>query len=288
MPGGWDSYGQAIAADGPVGWYRFNELLAGSAVAAGSQDPQNFCFDSSINGNRNQAVPPFPNGNFLQYGSAVLANQSSLLVTNGITSMVTTGDPGGSALFPSTGTASTINIATGGTNQPAILQPTTAITVEAWFKGNVMTTGSVKQVLVCYGSDASSLAAYNLYHLGSSATNHVFAFSVNIGGTLRTATATTPSLATGTIYYATGVYDGTNVRIYVNGVLGVSTAITGSISYASLGGYGLAFGNDPSLTDANLQGYLDEVAIYNYALNATRIAYHYREGSTYLPFVWNH
>src|ERR1700691_1098646 len=112
MPGGWDSYGQAIAADGPVGWYRFNELLAGSAVAAGSQDPQNFCFDSSMNGNRNQAVPPFPSGNFLQYGSAVLANQSSLLVTNGITSTVTTGDPGGSALFPSTGTASTINIAT--------------------------------------------------------------------------------------------------------------------------------------------------------------------------------
>lgn len=286
MPSGWDSYGQAVRADGPVGWYRFNELLAGSAVAAGSQDPQNLCFDSSANGNLN--APVNANQNFLQYGSAVLANQSSLLATNGVTSMVTTGDPGGSALFPSTVTASTINIATGGAAQPAILQPTTAITVEAWHKPNVCTTGSVKQVLACFGTDASSLAAYNLYHLGSTAINHTFAFSVNVAGTLRTATAALPALVVGTIYHVVGVYNGVNVLIYVNGVLQGTTAITGAISYANIGAFGLAFGNDPSTTDANLQGYLDEVAIYNYGLSATRITYHYREGSTYLPFIWNH
>ena len=286
MPSGWDSYGQAVRADGPVGWYRFNELLAGSAVAAGSQDPQNLCFDSSANGNLN--APVNANQNFLQYGSAVLANQSSLLATNGVTSMVTTGDPGGSALFPSTVTASTINIATGGAAQPAILQPTTAITVEAWHKPNVCTTGSVKQVLACFGTDASSLAAYNLYHLGSTAINHTFAFSVNVAGTLRTATAALPARVVGTIYHVVGVYNGVNVLIYVNGVLQGTTAITGAISYANIGAFGLAFGNDPSTTDANLQGYLDEVAIYNYGLSATRSAYHYREGSTYLPFVWNH
>jgi len=286
VPSGWDSYGQAVRADGPVGWYRFNELLAGSAVAAGSQDPQNLCFDSSANGNLN--APVNANQNFLQYGSAVLANQSSLLATNGVTSMVTTGDPGGSALFPSTVTASTINIATGGAAQPAILQPTTAITVEAWHKPNVCTTGSVKQVLACFGTDASSLAGYNLYHLGSTAINHTFAFSVNVAGTLRTATAALPALVVGTIYHVVGVYNGVNVLIYVNGVLQGTTAITGAISYANIGAFGLAFGNDPSTTDANLQGYLDEVAIYNYGLSATRIAYHYREGSTYLPFCWNH
>ncbi len=288
IPVGWDSYVQAIYADGPVGFYQFAELLAGSAVTAGSQDPQNLCFDSSAAGNLNRAVPPFANGNFLQYGSAVVANSPSLLVTNGPSNSPGAGNNGGSALFPSTATASLVNIATGGSAQPPILQPTAAITVEGWHRPNVCTTGSVKQVLACYGTDASSLAAYNLYHSGSTASNHVFAFSINIGGTLKTATASLPALVVGTTYHAAGTYDGVNVRIYVNGVLQGTTAATGAIAYNALGGYGLALGNDPSLTDANLQGYLDETAIYNYALSATRIAYHYREGSTYLPFIWNH
>jgi hypothetical protein len=287
MPGGWDSYSQAVRADGPVGWYRFQELLAGSAVLAGSQDPQNLCLDSSASGNLNPGVIPNPNGNVLQYGSAVLSNQSSLLMTSGNADVAGSGDAGGSAQFPSTVTTSLANIITSGAAQFPILQPTAAITVEAWHEPEVI-TASGKQVLACYGSDASTLAAYNLYHYGTSATNHVFLFSVNVAGTNRVATAALPALVAGTTYHVVGVYNGVAVLIYVNGVLQGTTAITGAISYASLASLGLAFGNDPSNTDANLQGGLDEAAIYNYALPAARIAYHYREGSTYLPFLWNH
>lgn len=285
MPSGWDSYSQAIRADGPAGWYRFNELLPGSTIAAGSQDPQNLCLDSSASGNLNALVNL--NGNVLQYGSAVVGNSASLLTTNGPTSAVTTGDPGGSALFPSTATKSLINIVTGGSATPAILQPTAAITVEAWCKPNVI-VGGATQILACYGSDASTLAAYNLNHVGSTASNHTFVFSINIGGSLKTATAALPALVAATTYHVVGTYDGVNVRIYVNSVLQGTTAATGAISYASIASLGLAFGNDPSNTDSNLQGYLDEVAIYSQALSAARISYHYREGSTYLPFVWNH
>jgi hypothetical protein len=282
MPSGWESYAQAVAADGPVGWYRFDELLAGQAVSAGGQDPQNLCLDSSIAGNLNRVTPPFANGNYLTYGSAVTANAANSA------SVIDLNGAGGWASFPSTGTTSTINIITGGSAQPAILQPTAAISVGAWCTPNVCTTGSVKQVLACYGSDASSLAAYNLYHSGSTAINHVFAFSINIGGALKTATAALPALVVGSLYYVVGTYDGVNVRVYVNGVVQGTTAATGAISYASIGSYGLAFGNDPSLTDANLQGYLNEVEIYAQALSLTRIAYHYRQGSVYLPFSWNH
>jgi hypothetical protein len=282
---GTDSYAAAIRADGPTGWYRFSELNAGQSVTAGGQDPQNLCLDSSTGGNLNQVasgINPFVNQNFLVYGSGVSANVPSLLKTRGGQS------GGGSALFPSTATLSTANIATGGQGLDAnTLQPTAAITVEAWVQPNVI-NGSTKQVAVCYGSDASSLAAYCLYHTGGSATTHAFNFSVNIAGTLRTATSTTPLLVAGQSYYAVGTYDGTNVRIYVNGVLQASTAITGAISYASIGGLGLAIGNDPSLTDANIQANIDEVGIYTRALTATQIAYHYRQGSTYLPFVWRH
>jgi hypothetical protein len=287
MPAGWDSYSATVAADGPVAWYRFDELLAGQPVTAGSQDPQNFCFDSSANGNLNlnaTSVSPYPNGNYLQYGSAVIANSPpSPVSTTGLN-----GD-GGSVLFPSTGTTSLNNIITGGPGSiDPILQPTAAISVSAWHSPNVITTGSVKQVLVAYGSDASSLSAYNLYHIGSTAINHTFAFSINIGGALKTATAALPALVVGGKYYVVGTYDGVNVRIYVNGVLQGTTAATGAISYASLAGLGLAMGNDASNTDANLQGYMDDVAIYNKALTAARITYQYRQGSVYLPFVWNH
>ena len=282
MPGGWESYAQAVYTDGPVGWYRFDELLAGQAVTAGSQDPQNLCLDSSSSGNLNRVTPPYANGNFLQYGSAVTANAANAA------SAIDLNGAGGWALFPSTATTSLTNIITGGSNLPPILQPTAAISVGAWHTPNVCTTGSVKQVLACYGSDASSLAAYNLYHSGSTAANHVFAFSINIGGSLKTATAALPALLVGGLYYVVGSYDGVNVRIYVNGVLQGTTAATGAISYASIASLGLAFGNDPSNTDANLQGYLNEVAIYSQPLSATRIAYHYRQGIVYLPFSWNH
>ena len=278
MPGGLDSYAATVIADGPVGWYRFGEQAF--SIATGGQDSQLLCLDSSASGNLNGQ--PNPNGNFLQYGSGVVANAPSLLLTRG------TSNAGGSALFPSTATAATANIATGGTAQPAILQPTAAIAVEAWCTPNVCTTGSVRQVLAAYGSDAAAIAPYLLYHIGTTAVNHVFKFAVNIAGALSTAQALAPVIVAGTTYHVVGVYTGAAVLIYVNGVLQGTNPSTGSISFANAGGYGLALGNDPSLTDANLQGYLDEVAIYAKALSASRIAYHYRQGSTLLPFVWRH
>lgn len=267
MPGGWDSYSATVATDGPVGWYRFSEL------AGQNQDPQLLCLDSS--------GFPVSNGNYLQYGSAVVPNSPSVLT-------VRAGNyDNGAALFPSTATLATANIATGGAATPLVLQPTTAITVEAWHIPNVIGS-SAKQVLVCYGSDASTLAAYNLYHYGTTASNHTFLFAVNVAGTLKVATAALPALVVGSRYHVVGVYNGVSVLIYVNGALQGTTAATGLISYASIAGLGLAFGNDPSLTDANIQGTIDEVAIYPTALGATRVAYHYRQGSVLQPFVWRH
>jgi hypothetical protein len=142
--------------------------------------------------------------------------------------------------------------------------------------------------MVCYGSDASSLAAYKLYHSGSTAVNHTFAFAVNVAGTVYTATATTPVVVVGTSYFVMGTYDGTNVRIYVNGVLQGTTAATGAISYASIGAYGIAMGNDPSLSDANVQASMGLVAVYAAALTQTQITYLARQGQQTTSFCWRH
>ncbi len=279
MAFGWTPLTASIRAAGPVGLWAFNELLPGSPTTAGSQDPQNLALDTSASGNLNAI--PYPNGNYLTYGSAVVGNTVSSVSQAALNGQSV-------ALFPSTGTTSTANIITGGSSQPAILQPTAAISVACQVVPNVCTTGSVKQVMICYGSDASALAAYNLYHSGSTAINHQFAFSINIGGALKTATATLPTIVVGTSYFVVGTYDGVNVRIYVNGVLQGTTAATGAISYASIGSYGLAFGNDPSLTDANLQGSMGIAGIYNYALSQATLTYLARQGQLTVPFPWRH
>jgi hypothetical protein len=278
MPGGWTPLNAGIRAAGPVGWWGFQELLAGQPVTAGSQDPQNFALDGSASGNLNAVTNP--NGNYLQYGSAVTANGLASPTIAALNAQ-------SAALFPSTATASLNNIITGANNVDVILQPTAAITVFAQVTPNVI-VGGAKQVMTCYGSDAASLAAYNLYHTGSTATNHQFAFSINIGGALKTATATLPLLVVGQGYAVGGTYDGTNVRIYVNGVLQGTTAATGPISYASIAGLGLAFGNDQSLSDGNIQGSMGLSAIYNYALTAAQVAYLARQGQLTVNFAWRH
>jgi hypothetical protein len=278
MPGGWTPLNAGIRAAGPVGWWGFQELLAGQPVTAGSQDPQNFALDGSASGNLNAVANP--NGNYLQYGSAVTANGLASPTIAALNAQ-------SAALFPSTATASLNNIITGANNVDVILQPTAAITVFAQVTPNVI-VGGAKQVMTCYGSDAASLAAYNLYHTGSTATNHQFAFSINIGGALKTATATLPLLVVGQGYAVGGTYDGTNVRIYVNGVLQGTTAATGPISYASIAGLGLSFGNDQSLSDGNIQGSMGLSAIYNYALTAAQVAYLARQGQLTVNFAWRH
>jgi hypothetical protein len=274
---GWVPLTASIHAAGPVGLYEFNSLLPGSPTASGSQNAQGLTLDSSASGNL--LAQPYPNGNYLMYGANV--------VGNGFNPSTSTGsNTASAAIFPSTATLSNANIIGGGKGLSPTLQPTATMSVGCQLTPNVIVAGA-KQVMVCYGSDAAGLAAYALYHSGSSATNHLPAFSINIGGSLVTATGTT-TLVVGSSYFVLGTYDGINLRIYVNGVLQGTTATTGPISYASIGGFGLTFGNDPSLTDANIQGAIGICAIYNYALTQTQITYLARQGQLAVQFPWRH
>ena len=68
-----------------------------------------------------------------------------------------------------------------------------------------------------------------------------------------------------------GVYDGVNVRLYVNGLLGARA---------------LAAGNDAAAVDALIggSGLVDEVVLYNRVLNGEEILDHYRAGVNFLGF----
>ena len=92
------------------------------------------------------------------------------------------------------------------------------------------------------------------------------------------------TIVPGRIYHVVGSYDGSKLRIYVNGALEATTGHPGLLAQIDASGGGLAtngWGRRPSSTFAGL---LDNVAIYNKALPAREVRSHYLKG-TRMPYV---
>jgi hypothetical protein len=88
-------------------------------------------------------------------------------------------------------------------------------------------------------------------------------------------TAASPSaLQPGTWYHVVGTYDGTTMRMYVNGAqVDTNTSSRSIPNHASALTMGVKNGGG-----AYLGGTLDEVAVYGYALSATQVSDHYNAG----------
>jgi hypothetical protein len=84
----------------------------------------------------------------------------------------------------------------------------------------------------------------------------------------------------GSWYHFVGVYDGTTVYLYVNGVLEISAAFSGSLLQTTaplcIGRYGTA--------DEPVNGLVDEVRLYNRALSATDVQTLYNTATPPAPF----
>ncbi|MGA2245279.1 MAG: LamG-like jellyroll fold domain-containing protein [Verrucomicrobiota bacterium] len=77
--------------------------------------------------------------------------------------------------------------------------------------------------------------------------------------------------------YIVGVYDGTNLIFYVNGV---ATATVSGAGYLANDTGDLFIGGDPITGWGNWEGYVDEVAIYTNALTLAQVTNHYAVGLT--------
>jgi len=75
-------------------------------------------------------------------------------------------------------------------------------------------------------------------------------------------------------YHLVGIYDGAYVRIYVNGVLETSVAYSEGIRISTIP---IQIGKDQTSTDY-FDGNIDDVRIYNRALSAAEVKYHYNHG----------
>jgi hypothetical protein len=110
--------------------------------------------------------------------------------------------------------------------------------------------------------------------------NPKFVFGLYDQGTLKYLpnVQSTTTVSPGVTYHLVGTYDGTNLRLYVNGVLERTAARTGAVNDSASGGT-IAPGGWGTLPSPRYNGHIDEVAIYPTALTTTRIQAHFSEGT---------
>ena len=139
----------------------------------------------------------------------------------------------------------------------ASLHLTTGMTLEAWVDPSTVT--SVWRDVIYKGND-------NYYLSATSTSNKVPAGGGIVGSSYREAYGTS-ALVTNTWTYLAATFDGTAMRLYVNGAL-VSTK-TGAVGTLATSTNALQIGGD-SIYGQYFKGLIDEVRIYNTALTRRR------------------
>ena len=148
------------------------------------------------------------------------------------------------------------------------LNPQT-ITVDAWFYATGISGQQFPPIVK--KADANGGYAFEINQ-----NDNQLRFWVYVSGIGWQSSAPAP-ISPNTWYHAAGTYDGSNIRVYVNGQpQGAPTSVTGTIAPAS---NPLNIGRDPSNPLRFFKGLIDEVEIYNRALSADEIAAIYNAGS---------
>ena len=158
------------------------------------------------------------------------------------------------------------------------LNPSDAITVAAWFKPESY-TGSGNDPLVTKGYTLH-VDPYYQYHLGVNGDLRTagerpgsFLFDVSVSGTIYEVQTPIDTWTAGNWYHIVGTFDGFTLAIYVNGNLEDSE----TIAILSMMNYGedVYFGRFNNLIGQDIDGYLpgtiDEIIIYDRALNAQEV-----------------
>ncbi len=148
-------------------------------------------------------------------------------------------------------------------NKP-IFDITSSITLSAWYKKDVG-SGTNKWLV----HKATVNTSYSMFIEGG--------LKMRIEHPAMQDCATTEP-SEGVWHHAVSTYDGTNMRVYVDGVLKQTCAATGSIN---ISGGGIEIGSFAS-TGYPFKGVIDEVRIYNRALSLSEISDLYKAGSAVL------
>jgi uncharacterized protein (TIGR02145 family) len=141
------------------------------------------------------------------------------------------------------------------------LNPTTAVTLEAWIYPTAWRSESYQGSIIA--KEQSTGNGGYVLRCGSSGTLN---FAVGIGSGFQEVTST--GLTLNQWQHVAGVYDGATLKIYRNGVLLNTKTQTGTINVSS---NPIEIGRNNQYTDRYFTGNIDEVRIFNVALNAATI-----------------
>jgi hypothetical protein len=145
----------------------------------------------------------------------------------------------------------------------ASLDLTNRITLEAWIKPNILpATGSFRSVV-------SKAESYSLQFNGPR-----LEFTIIQNGVRKRLQTPVGAVSTGQTYHVVGTFDGVTQRLYLNGAQVGSVALAGS---ATVTPSALDIGSWNGSSEF-FNGTIDEVAVYNKALTATRVSAHYTSG----------
>jgi hypothetical protein len=144
------------------------------------------------------------------------------------------------------------------------LNLTSSISIEAWVKTDGL--GSRQTILDKGYSSAGE--PYYQYHVEVRSGGEVY-FALSLGGTRKT-TQTSTTLTAGQWHHIACVYNGSTIKIYIDGIEESSTNATGSISTYSTSLYIGAYSGPTSI--GSFDGLIDEVRIWSDERTASEIS----------------
>ena len=147
------------------------------------------------------------------------------------------------------------------------LQPADEFTLSAWV--NITDLSTLHWILDKRINTGT--APYNSYILCSASNIFKTGITTNVS-----ANAGKTTIVTGTWHHLVGVYDGSQLVLYLNGVTDDSVSVSGSVNYST---EPLYIGKSPT-NSAFTKGKIDDIRIYNRALNAIEVASLYNETLT--------
>jgi hypothetical protein len=150
--------------------------------------------------------------------------------------------------------------------------PLSALSVEAWVNLNGLSQGANNPRLAASShTDADSKGFQLMVTNGRQP-------QFWVGSGTATANASGGTVPVSGWAHLAGTWDGTTIRLYVNGVLAVTGAAAFSGSVAAGLASGIGLGYNPAYSGDYLNGLLAEVAVYGTALSAAQVAAHYTAG----------
>ncbi|HUV40356.1 MAG TPA: LamG domain-containing protein, partial [Sedimentisphaerales bacterium] len=145
-----------------------------------------------------------------------------------------------------------------------------AITICCWFKADTFTGTYYDGRLVAKAtSTAEADHTWMLSGIKEGTSNKRLRFRLKTGGTTSTLIATSGNMSTGTWYHGAAVYNGSTMKLYLNGSEVGSSSKSGSITTSSAG---IAIGQNPDgAGTVPWDGLIDDVRIYDRALSQSEL-----------------